>query len=59
MLHFQGSDPCMTKQSYNATLLCKRTILQASASYIQLTPLTPVKYDMSRHVNKNKELVSI
>ena len=59
MLHFQGSDPCMTKQSYNATLLCKRTILQASASYTQLTPLTPVKTDMSSHANENKELICI
>ena len=49
----------MTKQSYNATLLCKRTILQASASYTQLTPLTPVKTDMSSHVNENKEPICI
>ena len=49
----------MTKQSFNATLLCKRTILQASASYTQLTPLTPVKTDMSSHVNENKELICI
>ena len=53
------SDPYMTSIATKQKLLCKHTILQASASYTQLTSFITVRTDLSSYVNENKELICI